>query len=105
MQAAGISVEELLADGLGPVNLETTIRFRNELRAGDEIDVSCSWHWGTGKTFRVEHELRRHDGEVAAEVSHISDLLNLEARRLVSDPQGVLRRRATRPDLLGIRAE
>lgn len=35
-EAAGLSPERLLADGLGPVNLETTLRFHAELRADDE---------------------------------------------------------------------
>lgn len=42
MQTAGISVEELLAAGIGPVNLETTIRYRRELRTGDAVDVSTA---------------------------------------------------------------
>jgi acyl-CoA thioester hydrolase len=102
MQTAGISVEELLAAGIGPVNLETTISYRRELRAGDEVDVSCAWIWDDGKTYRVEHLLRRPDGEVVAEVRHISGLLDLATRRLVPDPRGELRRRATRPALLDI---
>jgi acyl-CoA thioester hydrolase len=104
MQAAGVSVEELLAGGIGPVNLETTIRFKSELRAGDEVEVTCSWIWGERRTYRVEHVLRRPNGEVAAEVCHLSGLLDLEARRLVRDPEGELRRRASRPALLGLRA-
>ncbi len=102
MTAAGLSVEELLASGIGPVNLETTIRSRSELRAGDEVEVTCSWIWGEGKTYRVEHLLRRPDGELAAEVSHLSGLLDLKARRLVRDPAGELRRHASRPALLGL---
>jgi acyl-CoA thioester hydrolase len=102
MQTAGISVEELLAAGIGPVNLETTISYGRELRVGDEVDVSCAWTWGDGKTYRIEHLFRRPDGEVAAEVRHVSGLLDLATRRLVPDPQGELRRRATRPALLAI---
>jgi acyl-CoA thioester hydrolase len=102
MQTAGISVEELLTAGIGPVNLETTIRYRRELRTGHEVDVSCAWIWGDGKTYRVEHVLRRPDGEVAAEVRHVSGLLDLETRRLLPDPERELRRRATRPAVLDI---
>ena len=58
----------MLASGVGPVNLETNIRYQNELRGGDEVDVSCAFLWGDGKTFRVEQELRRADGVLAAEV-------------------------------------
>jgi acyl-CoA thioester hydrolase len=104
MQSAGISVDELLAAGIGPVNLETTVRYRRELRAGDEVDVSCRWSWGEGKTYRVEHVLWRPDGDVAAEVTHVSGLLDLRTRRLLPDPKGELRGRAARSTLLGIPA-
>jgi len=58
-------------------------------------DVSCTWRWGEGRTYCVEHQLRRADGEPAAEIRHLSGLLDLETRRLVPDRQGELRRRAT----------
>jgi acyl-CoA thioester hydrolase len=103
VRAAGVSVEELLADGLGPVNLETVIRYRHELRAGDQVDVSCSWEWDDGKTYRVRHIMRHLDGTVAAEVDHVSGLLDLRARRLIADPAGEWRARAARPELLGLR--
>lgn len=102
VQAAGVSVEELIASGVGPVNLETSIRYRGELRGGDEVDVSCSWSWGEGKTYRVEHVLRRADGELAAEVAHISGLLDLRRRRLVANPADEWRGRAARPGLLNL---
>ncbi|MFJ4650554.1 acyl-CoA thioesterase [Nocardia sp. NPDC088792] len=102
VRAAGVSVDELLGGGLGPVNLETTIRYHHELVGGDQVDVSCAWEWGTGKTYRVIHEFRLPDGTLAAEVVHVSGLLQLEQRRLVADPAEQWRSRATRPELLGL---
>ncbi|WP_280267537.1 acyl-CoA thioesterase [Nocardia wallacei] len=104
VQAAGISVDELLRAGLGPVNLETTIRYHRELRAGDSVDVTCSWTWSDGKTYRVEHTLTHSDGEVAATVRHVSGLLDLNTRKLVPDPAAEWARRATDPTLLGLPA-
>lgn len=101
VQAAGVSVDELIADGFGPVNLETTIKFHRELRGGDTVDVSCAWLWGTGKTYRVEQTLTRADGEVAATVTNVSGLLDLKARRLVTDPAREWAARAGKPELLG----
>lgn len=46
VRAAGISIEDLLSSGIGPVNLETVIKYHRELRGGDEVDVSCEWEWG-----------------------------------------------------------
>ncbi len=102
VQAAGVSVEELLAGGIGPVNLETVIKYHAELRGGDQVDVSCAWEWGTGKTYRVHHVLSRADGTMAAEVSHVSGLLDLKTRRLIADPVREWRSRADKPELLGL---
>ncbi len=102
VQAAGVSVEELIAAGFGPVNLETTIKFHRELRGGDAVDVSCVWLWGTGKTYRVEHLLTRADGVHAATVTHVSGLLDLGVRKLVTDPAREWSARAHTPELLGL---
>lgn len=101
VRAAGVSVEGMLGDGMGPVNLETVIRYHNELRAGDEVDVTCEWKWGKGKTYRVEHMFRRMDGEVAAEVNIVSGLIDLTERCLVRDPASQWLDRAVRPEVLG----
>ncbi|MFF4623871.1 acyl-CoA thioesterase [Nonomuraea jabiensis] len=45
-RAAGVSIEDLLGSGLGPVNLETVIKYHRELRGGDEVDVTCEWECG-----------------------------------------------------------
>lgn len=101
VRAAGVSVEGMLGDGMGPVNLETVIRYHNELRAGEEVDVTCEWKWATGKTYRVEHVFRRMDGEIAAEVNTVSGLIDLTKRCLVPDPASEWLGRAVRPELLG----
>ncbi|MFI1918372.1 acyl-CoA thioesterase [Nocardia sp. NPDC020380] len=100
--AAGVSVPDLLGGGMGPVNLETTIRYHHELRGGETVDVSCGWVWGTGKTYKVVHELRLPDGTLVAEIVHVSGLLDLQQRRLVTDPAEQWRSRAAHPELLGL---
>ncbi|MEV0597229.1 acyl-CoA thioesterase [Nonomuraea cavernae] len=102
VQAAGVSIEDLLGSGIGPVNLETVIKYHRELRGGDQVDVSCAWEWGSGKTYRVHHQLRQLNGTVAAEVSHVSGLLDIKTRRLIADPGHEWRIRADRPELLGL---
>ncbi len=102
VRAAGIAEDKEQSARVGPVVLETTIRFRRELRGGDEVDVSCEFIWGEGKTFRITQEIRRVDGTVAAELDAVLGVLDLEARRLVPDPGGVLRSLAAAPELLGL---
>lgn len=102
LRAAGISQERLLASRVGPVALETTIRYRSELRGGDELDVSCAFVWGEGKTFRVVQEMRRADGILAAELTGVVGLLNLDERKLLPAPGDHFRTLADKPELLGL---
>lgn len=102
LQAAGISQTGLLARGVGPVALETNIRYLRELLAGDEVDVTCVFEWGGGKTFRVRQEIRRTDGTVAAEVTAVGGLLDLRERRLVPDPRKVFEELTPDVVLLGL---
>ncbi|MFG2824087.1 acyl-CoA thioesterase [Kitasatospora sp. NPDC048365] len=102
LQAAGIRQADLLSKGVGPVVLETTIKYRRELRAGDEVDVSCAFIWAEGKTFSLEQRITRTDGVLAAEFDVVGGILDLNARRLVADPREPLRALASDPALLGL---
>jgi acyl-CoA thioester hydrolase len=102
LHAAGIGQNELIGSGVGPVALETTIRYLRELRAGDETEVTCGFVWGEGKTFRIEQTIRKADGTVAAEVTAVGGLMNLEARRLVADPRAVFKSLAADPEAFGL---
>ncbi|MEW1654840.1 MULTISPECIES: acyl-CoA thioesterase [unclassified Streptomyces] len=104
LQAAGIPQSAMVARGIGPVTLETTIRYRRELRAGDEVEVSCAFVWRTGKTFVIEQTVRKTDGTLSAEISAVCGLLDLTARRLLDDPRSALRELATAPEVLGLGA-
>ena len=101
-QAAGLTPEVLVTAGVGPVVLETTIRYLRELRSGDEVDVTCRFHWGTGKTFTVEQDYTRADGTPVARVTGIAGILDRGSRRLVPDPAGRVRSLAADPAVLGL---
>ncbi|MFC7883098.1 acyl-CoA thioesterase [Streptomyces sp. NPDC057376] len=102
LQAAGIRQADLVARGVGPVALETTIRFRRELFAGDEVEVTCAFEWGEGKTFRIVQAVRKADGTVAAEIEGVGGLMDLNARRLVADPLRRFAELAAEPGVLGL---
>ncbi|MBL1103543.1 acyl-CoA thioesterase [Streptomyces sp. 5-8] len=102
LQAAGISQARLVGRGVGPVALETTIRYLRELLAGDEVDVTCAFEWGTGKTFRIRQEIRKADGILAAEVTAVGGMMNLAERKLVADPREVFKELATDLGLFGL---
>jgi len=102
VSAAGVDPMVLKAENLGPVNLETTIRFRRELRARARIDVLTRFVWEPGKVSRVVQEFLTPDGAVVAEVESLSGLLDLDRRRLVADPAHYWRKYASRPEILGL---
>jgi acyl-CoA thioester hydrolase len=64
--------------------------------------VSCEFTWGDGKSFRIEQEIRLHDGTLAAEITNVGGLLDLKDRRLVPDPGQVWRSVASAPRFLGL---
>ncbi|KAB2349629.1 acyl-CoA thioesterase [Actinomadura rudentiformis] len=101
LRAAGLPGDKLLATGVGPVTLETNLKFRRELRGGDEVDVTCRFVFGDGKTFRIEQEIRRTDGTVAAEITSVCGLLDLTERRLLHSPGDHFASLAERPETLG----
>lgn len=102
LQAAGVGQAELLAQGVAPVVLETTIRYLRELRAGEDVEVSCAFGWGEGKTFRVLQTIAKADGTVSAEAASVGGLLDLKERRLVAQPQEFFRKLTTDPGLFGL---
>ncbi|WNM31148.1 acyl-CoA thioesterase [Streptomyces sp. Li-HN-5-11] len=102
LQAAGISQARLVSHGVGPVALETTLSFRRELLAGDEVEVTCDFEWSDGKTFRVHQLIRKTDGTVAAEVTGVGGLMDLKARKLVARPQERFKELADDPSPFGL---
>ena len=102
LRAAGISQDRLIAGGVGPVALETTLKYLRELRGGDEVDVSCEFRWSEGKTFQIVQDYSRPDGTQVATLTGVGGLLDLSARRLVSNPRERFLALATDPGPLGL---
>ena len=86
LEAAG-GLEAFQKAKLASVLLETHVRFRRELRAGDVVDVTCDVKFGSGKTFRMDSDIVKLDGTLAAEISCTLGLMDLERRKLVPDPR------------------
>ena len=99
---AGVDLAALRAHGVGPVNLETTIRHLSELRAHDTVTITTAYEWSAGKTSRIVQQLHRADGVLVAEVTSVCGLLDLTKRRLVPRPGDYWRAHATAPELLGL---
>jgi acyl-CoA thioester hydrolase len=102
LAAAGITQDKLIASGFGPVVLDVSLKFRRELRGGDDVDVTCAFVFDGGKTFGGVQEFRRTDARLAASLTSTTGLLDLRERRLIDDPGKHLRALATDPSVLGL---
>lgn len=103
LRAAGIPQDKFIASGVGAVVLESTIKYKRELRGGDEVTVTCAFDWKEGdKVFRFHHQIIKLDGTVAAEITVVAGAMDLTARRLVANPADHFRELAENPELLGL---
>jgi acyl-CoA thioester hydrolase len=88
--AAGCSWDTLVKAKTAPVLLTSTINFRREVRAGEQVDATCEVKFGTSKTFNVDTNIIKLDGTVAAEITCVIGVMDLVARKLVADPRATL---------------
>jgi len=102
LAAAGIGQAKLLATGIGPVVLDTSITFKRELRGGDEVDVTCTFSWGGRATYQIIQDFIRADGTLAAALTSKAAFLDLAGRHLISDPAKHIRALATSPEIIGL---
>ncbi len=101
-RAAGLDAEKMATTGLGPVVLESTIKYLRELHLGDEVTVTSAFEWGQGKVFRFRQQIIKLDGTVSAEITVVTGLMDLTTRKLVSNPVDRFRELTDSPDLLGL---
>ncbi len=90
----------IVQGGSAPIVLEQNIKYRGELRVGDEITVTCEPIWGEGKVFRFEQEIRKTDGRLSAEISVVCGVMDLTARKLLPDARAAFLRLTNDPQLL-----
>lgn len=91
-EANGFPRTELARLGIGPVVRRDELDYHRELRLGDEYQVelelvACA---DDGSRFRLRNTFRLPDGRVAAVVTSHGGWLDLEARRLIAPPSGLL---------------
>lgn len=87
MRSLGIGTDVLFGQGVAPVLLESHARYRKELRAGQEVSVSCDLEFGDGKVFAMNSVISFPDGRVSAEIDTTIGLLDMTTRRLVAGPR------------------
>lgn len=102
LRAAGVEATDLVAAGVGPAMVETTIRYRRELCAGDEVDVSCAFEWTDRKLVPIVQRFRLTDGTTVATLDATIGLIDLTTRRLIGSPRDQVHALAESPEALGL---
>lgn len=89
-RAAGCDWDGLVATKRSPVLLSTTVNFRRELRANEQVEASCEAKFGSGKSFNLDTVITKEDGTISAEITCVLGIMDLDARKLVTDPKATL---------------
>ena len=77
--------------GIGPVVRRDEVDYYRELRLMQRIAINmqlagCS---EDVSKFKLRHEIRREDGDVAARVTTLAGIFDLKSRKLIVPPQGL----------------
>lgn len=98
--AAGFDGTAVEGKRIGPIALEATIHYRRELRLGETFDVITTAEWGDGKVFRMNAELLKTDGTVAASLTGVFGFMDLRARKLLAGPTDIVAACCAHPEIL-----
>ncbi|MEO7335717.1 MAG: thioesterase family protein [Caldimonas sp.] len=88
----GFPMAEFLRLRLGVVIMKDELEYRREVKWMDEIDITFSLAGlaPDGSRFKVQHEVRRITGEMAARITSTGGFMDLDARKLVAPPPAIL---------------
>ena len=77
--------------GIGPVVRRDEVDYYRELRLMQRmtIDMQLAGVSGDASRFKLRHDIRREDGEVAARVTTLAGIFDLGSRKLIVPPEGL----------------
>ena len=87
----GFPLEEFIRLRLGVVIMKDALAYTREVKWMEEVDISFSLAGlaPDGSRFKVQNEVRRINGELAARITSTGGFLDLDARKLVAPPPAV----------------
>ena len=77
--------------GIGPVVRRDEVDYYRELRLMQQVTVNMQLAGVSEDVsrFKLRHEIRREDGELAARVTTLAGIFDLGSRKLIAPPQGL----------------
>ena len=79
----GYGLKEVQAYQKGPVILELTMRFKREVKLREKVKISVHLVSQERKITMLSQQMLKEDGTVAAEITLIFGLFDLQTRRLI----------------------
>lgn len=88
----GFPLEEFIRLRLGVVVMRDEVEYKREVKWMEEIEISFSVAGlaPDGSRFKVQNEVRRTNGDLAARITSTGGFMDLDARKLVAPPPAVL---------------
>jgi acyl-CoA thioester hydrolase len=88
----GFPMEEFVRLRLGVVIMKDELEYKREVMWMEEIDITffIAGLAPDGSRFKVQNEVRRANGDLAARITSTGGFLDLDARKLVAPPPAVL---------------
>ena len=88
----GFPMEEFVRLRLGVVIMKDELEYKREVLWMEEIDITFSIAGlaPDGSRFKVQNEVRRTNGDLAARITSTGGFMDLDARKLVAPPPAVL---------------
>lgn len=100
LDAAGYDWHALDGRNVGPVLLESTMKYRRELRSADRVTIVTRAEVGEGKVFTMSSEVLKADGTLSAEMTGVFGFMDLDARKLEPSAREVVERACGKPEVL-----
>jgi acyl-CoA thioester hydrolase len=87
----GFPLEEFIRLRLGVVIMKDELEYKREVKWMEEVDISFSLVGlaPDGSRFKVQNEVRRINGDLAARITSTGGFMDLDARKLVAPPPAV----------------
>lgn len=88
LSIGGISVEKIKKEQIGPVILDLSMSFKNELRNREEIIIE-SWFAGmkNDKIFNFEQVILNSKNQMASSIIMTIGLIDMQKRKLITPPK------------------
>ena len=82
-------LDHVLEKQVGPIILDLTLRFKNELKNRDEITITSQVvEVKNSKIYVIEQKMLRADGKIAAHALFTAGFFDLKERKLITPPEG-----------------